>query len=106
MLWNRYGKVNTTRFETKQLLDKVEKFQGLPTKAAANNLLESCEGKGVLGRFDRLARTQQQYLLHSLRVQAKVLVLLGLGAGGGAPQTANALELLAEYWAYRAAAVA
>ena len=111
VLWKRYGQVNTVRFDTKQLLDKVEKFQGLPAKAAPNNLLEPYEEKGQLGRFDRLARSQQQHLLHSLRVQSKVLLLLGL-SGAPANTSANppaepqdAAQLLLEHWAFTAAQV-
>jgi len=51
VLLRRYGKVNSLWFDNKGFLDKVERFQGIPSKAAPNNLLEPFEEKGALSTF-------------------------------------------------------
>ena len=75
-------------------------------------MLTKFEHTGHMGRFDRQCKLLQQHLLHSLRVQAKVLAVLGRVAGPVADAEAHATNaqhaqtLLTEHWAFTAAQVA
>ena len=111
VLWKRYGAKTTARFDTKQLLELAPRFDGLPARAAENNVLNKYEQSGHLGKFDKLAKVLQQHLLNSLRVQAKLYgVVSMLNAPGGEQATqatqAAAISLLQQHWAYTASQVA
>ena len=109
ILWKRYGAKNDSKFETRHLLEQVPHFVDLPANAAKNNMLTKYEQTGHLGRHDKQLKISQQFLLNSLRVQAKVYGLLGEMTQAAAQATDNrraALALLQENWAYTAAQVA
>ena len=74
-LWARYGD-GSQRFDVKSLLEQMPKWEELPPKAPDNNLITKLEANSSLGRFDKLAKTQQTWLLHNLRVLAVVSSLL------------------------------
>jgi hypothetical protein len=101
VLWKRYGATSNSRFETKHLLEQAPRYEGLPTRAAENNVLGRLEQQSPLGKFDKLAKVTQQHLLNSLRVQTKLFTLLA-----GTEQATEATQLLQEHWAFTAAQVA
>ena len=110
-LWRRYGLSTANKFDVKQFLEQVPRFQELPTRPPENNALGRLE-QGSVGRVDKVLKVQQQTLLHLLCVLARLCGLLGTSAGGTANelQAANpaaepgAAQLLAQQvWAYTAA---
>ncbi len=38
VLWRRYGSRNDSRFDPKNLLEQVSRYEGLPGRAADNNI--------------------------------------------------------------------
>ena len=107
VLWKRYGATTSSRFETKHLLEQAPRYEGLPTRAAENNVLGKLEYHSPLGKFDKLAKVMQQHLLNSLRVQTRLFTMIaGTAAAKLTPEASQVAELLQEHWAYTAAQVA
>ena len=96
-LWARYA--FGTRFDTKAMLSVIPQYGAIPLRPPENNALSRWEQAGMAGKLDKTLKVQQQLLLHSLRVQARIYELMRAdGAAGGAA------GLLQQLWAYTAAA--
>ena len=96
-LWARYGD-GSQRFDVKSLLEQMPKWEELPPKAPDNNLITKLEANSSLGRFDKLAKTQQTWLLHNLRVLAVVSSLLSEAAKSPAKSPAAKKDRQPQVW--------
>jgi hypothetical protein len=108
VLWQRYGAAGS-RFETKQMLEVLPKYQTLPPKPSENNLITRFEAAGTLGRLDKAAKTTQQFVLHLLRAltvlyqQLKSPSVRTHSSSEDVRGGANPEEALQHVWAFAAA---
>ena len=81
-LWKRYGGKDHEKFNVKEFLASIKKFDSIPLKPPENNF--GVAGAARFGKVDKALRLGQQFLLHLLNVPAALYERIQSGKATGA----------------------